>query len=83
MAVLGAVRSGKTRKWSGEFWGPVIFHGITAILALWLLTRALPQPHTEEAPNLPPPFDRIEDEAARGWRDGSDQRTATAARLDR
>ena len=63
MGVLGAVRSGKTRKWSPEFWGATIFHGVTAILALWLLTRALPQPYREETPELPPPFDRIERKA--------------------
>lgn len=26
---------------AGEFWGAVVFHGATAILALWLLGKAL------------------------------------------
>ncbi len=30
----------KARK-PGDFWGGVAFHGVTAVLALWLLLKAL------------------------------------------
>lgn len=32
---------GKASPRQGEFWGGVAFHGVTAILALWLLLKGL------------------------------------------
>ena len=32
---------GKTNLREGGFWGGVVFHGATALLALWLLLKAL------------------------------------------
>lgn len=33
--------AGKTGFRKGSFWGGIVFHGVTAILALWLLLKAL------------------------------------------
>jgi len=35
------VATGKSRPFKPENWGGFAFHGATAILALWLLTKAL------------------------------------------
>ncbi len=32
---------GKEKATKGGFWGGVAFHGVTAIIALWLLMKAL------------------------------------------
>ena len=35
------VAAGKANLQKGDFWGGVVFHGATAILALWLFLKAL------------------------------------------
>ena len=34
-------KTGPTGPKSGDFWGAVVFHGVSAILALWLLSKAI------------------------------------------
>ena len=34
-------KSGPGGPKAGEFWGAVVFHGATAILAFWFLTKAI------------------------------------------
>jgi len=34
-------KSGPKGPKAGEYWGAVVFHGVTAILALWLAGKAL------------------------------------------
>ncbi|MGD8240903.1 MAG: hypothetical protein PVH68_20295 [Armatimonadota bacterium] len=39
--MLWEVSQGKATKGSGGYWGGVAFHGVTAVLALWFLVKAL------------------------------------------
>jgi hypothetical protein len=41
LTTMYEVGVGKSGVRKGDFWGVVVFHGITAILALWLLLKAL------------------------------------------
>jgi hypothetical protein len=34
-------KTGPSGSKAGEYWGAVVFHGFTAILALWLLGKAI------------------------------------------
>jgi len=41
ISTMYEVGTGKSNLRKGDFWGAVVFHGGTAILALWLLLKAL------------------------------------------
>ena len=44
VCIIGTIwetAAGKRKGGNAEFWGGVAFHGATAILALWLLLKAL------------------------------------------
>ena len=41
LSTLVGVAVGSSRPFKPDNWGAFVFHGATAILALWLLTRAL------------------------------------------
>ena len=41
IGTLYELAAGKAKVRKGDFWGGVAFHGATAILALWLLTKAM------------------------------------------
>ena len=41
LGTLGELFAGKAKANKCDFWGGVVFHAVTAIAALWLLTKAL------------------------------------------
>jgi succinate-acetate transporter protein len=43
IGTLWELFAGKGDLRKGDFWGGVAFHGVTALVALWLLLKALPK----------------------------------------